>query len=403
MLVLSSVTFLSVILFFIALSLLVVIHELGHFSMAKLFNVYCFEFSVGFGPALFQRKKAGKETTFSIRAIPLGGYVSMYGESETLPEDLDVPPERSLLSIKKWKRAIIMAAGIVLNFVLGFVLFAANTVFFPQIVLNNRVSVTEFVNEDENIYYEAYQAGLRTGDTITKVGKQYYIDGVTSTLEEYEISTYDDLWNDALLQTDENLPSSLSDKLYLTLYWHPTSEGDNETIKTHTFILSSIIASETDSNVTYSWSKMGISTFLEDTQKLNFKEALRQAGSDWWESATLIAKSIGNLFIGRGYDQVGGPVAILTGSSNVLEQLGFGYYLNLWGSISVNLGLFNLLPFPGLDGWHLLVVAIEGIFHKEIPSKIKNTISTIGMLLLFGLMILVFIKDIFGLFSFAVL
>ncbi len=403
MLVLSSVTFLSVILFFIALSLLVVIHEFGHFTMAKLFNVYCFEFSVGFGPALFQKKKAGKETTFSIRAIPLGGYVAMYGESETLPEDLDIPPERSLLSIKKWKRAIIMAAGIVLNFVLGFVLFAANTVFFPQIVLNNRVTVTQYVNEKENIYYEAYQAGLRTGDTITKIEKQYYIDEVLSTLEEYEVATYDDLWNEALLQTEDTLPSSLNDKLYITIYWSPTSEGDNDTIKNHTFILTSTIASEDSTSVTYSWSKLGISVFTGERAKLSFKNALKQAGSDWWESATLIAKSIGNLFIGRGYDQVGGPVAILTGSSSVLSQLGFGYYLQTWASISVNLGLFNLLPFPGLDGWHLLVVAIEGIFHKEIPSKVKNTISTIGMLLLFALMIVVFVKDIFGLFKFAIL
>ena len=93
----------SIILFLVALTLLIAIHEAGHLTMAKIFNVYCQEYAIGFGPALLKKKRKGGETYFSIRAIPFGGYVSMYGEEIQLEEGVEVPFERSLEGIKKWK------------------------------------------------------------------------------------------------------------------------------------------------------------------------------------------------------------------------------------------------------------------------------------------------------------
>ena len=84
--------------------------------------------------------------------------------------------------------------------------------------------------------------------------------------------------------------------------------------------------------------------------------------------------------------------------STAVNSLGISYYFYLWGLISINLAVFNLLPFPGLDGWHFLVIIVESITRKELPKKFKNAMSTIGMLLLFGLMIVVTAKDIIGLF-----
>ena len=92
-----------ILLFILCLSVLIVVHEAGHFAMAKAFNVYCLDFSIGFGPALFHRKRKNGETYFSIRAFPLGGYVSMYGEGVELPDGVEVPSERSFENIKKWK------------------------------------------------------------------------------------------------------------------------------------------------------------------------------------------------------------------------------------------------------------------------------------------------------------
>ena len=134
MILAGSISIWSILLFIVSISLLITIHELGHFTMAKIFNVYVNEFSIGFGPQLFKVKKG--ETTYSLRAIPLGGYVSMFGEGVEIT-DGSVPQERSLLGIKKWKRAIIMIAGITLNFVLGFLLFFVNNAFFPKAYANS--------------------------------------------------------------------------------------------------------------------------------------------------------------------------------------------------------------------------------------------------------------------------
>ncbi len=122
---------LYILLFIVCLSTLIMVHELGHLATAKIFKVYCFEYAIGFGPKLFSKKRKNGETYFSIRAIPLGGFVSMYGEEESIPEGLEIDPSRSLLAIKKWKRAIIMAAGVIMNFVLAIVVFFIYEIAFP--------------------------------------------------------------------------------------------------------------------------------------------------------------------------------------------------------------------------------------------------------------------------------
>ena len=134
----------SIILFILSFSALIIIHELGHLSMAKLFKVYCKEYSIGFGPAIFSKKKKGGETKFSIRVVPLGGYVSMYGEGgETDPEFKDLPPERSIEGIKKWKKAIILSAGVILNAVLSFILIFISNFAFRTIFYTRQVNVAE--------------------------------------------------------------------------------------------------------------------------------------------------------------------------------------------------------------------------------------------------------------------
>ena len=142
---------------------------------------------------------------------------------------------------------------------------------------------------------------------------------------------------------------------------------------------------------------IGISMQL-DEKRNNFGEALKETFIDFGDSAVLIFRGLGQLFTPEGFKNVGGIIAIGVGTTQALQQNGFGVYLYYWGLISVNLGIVNLLPFPGLDGWHLLVIAVEGIFKKEIPSKVKNAIATVGVIILLALTAVIFIKDIIGLF-----
>ncbi|MCF0113389.1 MAG: site-2 protease family protein, partial [Bacilli bacterium] len=124
---------LYILIIVIILGVLVSIHEAGHLLAAKIFNVYCFEYSIGFGPAFLHKKRKGGETYFSLRAFPLGGYVSMYGEPGEMPEGMEEPgPNRSLAEIAKWKKGIILLAGVTMNFVLGLVLIYVKDVAFPS-------------------------------------------------------------------------------------------------------------------------------------------------------------------------------------------------------------------------------------------------------------------------------
>ncbi|MDD4154876.1 MAG: site-2 protease family protein, partial [Bacilli bacterium] len=162
---------LNLVLFLVSLGVLVTIHELGHLLTAKLFKVYCIEFSIGFGPKFFKRKKKGGETTFSIGAIPLGGYVMMYGEGAELPDGVVVDESRSLEGVKKWKRAIILSAGIVLNMVLGMTLFLISNTALPYYLFEGEAVISENSS--------AYIAGIRTGDYL---GYVKYVQGDGQTL-----------------------------------------------------------------------------------------------------------------------------------------------------------------------------------------------------------------------------
>ena len=155
-------TMLSILLFLIALGVLVSIHELGHFIAAKSFKVYCSDFSIGFGPKILKLKRKTGETTFSLGIVPFGGYVSMYGdENDDNDAIVDVPKERSLAGIKRYKRIIIMSAGIIMNFVLAYILFFISASCFRQTIVNsfyevdkNQTSLTVHTGNPEFIIYQ---------------------------------------------------------------------------------------------------------------------------------------------------------------------------------------------------------------------------------------------------------
>lgn len=389
--------FLNLVVFVLALAFTVVIHELGHFITAKAFNVYVTEFSIGFGPALFTRKGKDKETRFSIRAVPLGGYCAMVGESmpdfteeeykELSDKDKElvdiyskVEPERRLDGIKKWKRAIVMLAGVTLNFVLGFVLLI---VFFSTTSFATMYDNTVTISENSI----AEKAGWTNEDIIYK--SSFKIDNL---LEEEKVYDSSDITHNlyvSVVELSNYTPTSEKDVAHYTLV---TSE--NKTIK---FDLVPVLNEETNE---YSWPTIGI-TFSENLRThlktFNFFEAIPEAAKTFGEYSLAIVKGIGMMFTPEGFSQMGGMIQIFQVQSTMME-MGFGYVINLWAMISINLGIFNLLPFPALDGWHFLVIAIEGITKKELPKKFKETMATIGMVLLFGLMILITFKDIFALF-----
>lgn len=388
----------NLVIFLFSLVVLIVVHELGHFATAKMFKVYVSEFSIGFGPLIYQKK--GKETNFSIRGIPLGGYCAIVGEDmpELSPEEykdlsdkdkelLDlyqkVPTERKLDGIAKWKRAIIMAAGVTLNLVLAVVLFFCCNLCREAIYMyHNNVEVSA-----DSI---AAKAGWENDDDIinAKYVVTFYDENNQSELLTREFTCSEDdsnLYRFFVSLSGEGLTKSSNDTvdIYLT-----TSEN-----KEINFSLKTVVNQDQNNNVSFSWEKIGV-TLLYETRPLTFSEIIDETFTMTGDGAVAIVKGLGMLFTKEGIQQVGGIVAIFEISQEV-NAAGLASYFNLWGLISVNLAVVNLLPFPGLDGWHILVLIIEGISRKELPKKFKNIMSTIGMVLLFILMILLVFKDLF--------
>lgn len=389
-------TIISTFLFLISLGVLILIHELGHFLVAKAFNVYVKEFAIGFGPTLVSWTKG--ETTYALKAFPLGGYVAMVGE-EVSVVDNQVPFSRTLLGISKPKRALVMSAGIILNLVLAFLLFFVSNWGFTQRTLTNQLRISETS--------PAAVAGLVEGDVL--VFSQLTSGTITVTTEEgvashvlylNDFQSYEDTFSDLLrigkITAGEfvaYVPDSLSSFAEFNLPIRRYTTSTEFTEQLVTLRLNAVMQGSG-----YTLESAGIS-FTVLTADFTFIEAVQEAGRDWWRGVTLILSTVGQLFQGQNLHQVGGIVAIFSTTSSVLTNLGLGSYIFIWALISVNLAVFNLLPFPGLDGWHLLVITVEGLFKKDIPNRLKNSFAMIGFFILMSLMVFLLVRDILALIS----
>jgi regulator of sigma E protease len=384
----------SFIAFILSLGLLVFIHELGHFAMAKLYGVYVKEFSIGFGPTIIKFKRG--ETQYSLRLFPFGGYVAMHGE-EASSSDKEIPFSRSLLGISKPKRAVVMSAGIILNLLLAFILFFVANIGFTQRQVTNQLTIQE-----NSI---AFTSGIQTNEILDfELLESNEIDAITNEDITYNIhyqgfTSFDNSLLDIiefrrieLGVTEVYQPNSLDDTITFSLPILTRIENSESFLEREVALTLSTI--EVDSQFTLL--DPGIEFFVKEIN-YNLPEALTKTTQDWWGGVTLISQTIIGLFSGQNYDQVGGIVAIYSTTSSVLSNLGLGFYIYIWALISVNLAIFNLLPFPGLDGWHLMIISIEGLSKKEIPPTVKNTISMIGFIILMGLMILLLFRDLISL------
>ena len=401
---------LYILLFLVFLSVLIIIHELGHLAAAKAFNVYCLEYSIGMGPLLFKHKRKGGETQFSLRAIPFGGYVSMYGEGVELPEGVVIDEKRSLNNIKAWKRAIVLLAGVTMNAILALVFFFASNCFPQETLYRNSMNVTESSL--------AAEAGMTDG-MIFHIDEQTYHDNVSNQDKIVYLVDKEAFINDdasvkyAVVLNYETLTNFKERELSRFIYAYPYS-GENinygnlvnpSEINSLTIHFTSQVRGEEgleDSTVYTvkvntkdgSYEPFGAQIFYEKYMN-NFGGIVKNTFSDFGNCSVVLFKTIGDLFTKpSAWGNIGGIVAVGFETTSVLQNLGFGKFLFYWGFISVNLAIFNLLPFPGLDGWQLLVLIVEGISRKKIPEKVKNIVSLIGIGLLLLLMVVVVVKDV---------
>lgn len=352
--------FVSVLLGILLFSILIFVHELGHFLAAKAFGVQVNEFSMFMGPAIFKKQKG--ETLYTIRCIPLGGYCAMEGEDE----DTDNP--RSFQKASWWKRLIILVAGAAMNFLIGIVFF---TIFYMPAEQISTPVITEFSDcctfHGEN--------GLRLGDEIVEIdGEKVYTASNISLL----LSLNDTGIHDIVVERDgerivfEDLPMA---------HTHQTEDGQE-----------------------YQHYGIGMGG-----QKATLGLKLKTVWYTTLDNMRSVRLSLQMLLSGKvGLADMAGPVGIVDMMSEaattapswqdaLLTLIYFG------GFLAVNLGIMNLLPIPALDGGRvvalILTTTIERITRKKIDPKYEGYIHAAGMILLLGLMAVILFKDIFTIFK----
>lgn len=344
--------------FVFMLNVIVVIHEFGHFAVARLFGVHCHEFSIGMGPALYQRQ--GKQTIFSVRAIPFGGYVMMAGENDGSQDEntdhwLQKVPESDKLNKKPaWQQICVLAAGVCMNILLAWVLFVGISMSLGYVVEDALPVVAEVVEG-----YPAQKAGLQEGDRIIRASA----DGDT-----IDINIQYDLLEFIQYHTEDVVLTIDRDGKEIQVTINPMKDEEQG------YYMIGIVST---SNV----------------RPIAWYEGFKYGTKDMIDTTASIFTSISMLIHGRGLENLSGPVGIYTVTEKAASY-GLLTYLNLFAMISLNIGIFNLLPIPALDGGRILILAIEKLFRTKISQRvIENTIIA-SFLLLFGILIFATFNDI---------
>lgn len=350
-------TLINIIVFILILGIVVLIHEFGHFITAKSFGVYCSEFSIGMGPKLFS-KKIG-ETEYEIRALPIGGFVSMAGEADNEIEEFkDVPFERTINGISCWKKVVVFLAGVFMNFILSIVILIG---VYSFIEVQDNTPVIGSVSDNG----PAMMAGIEAGDRITKIA----YDG-----EEYIIGSYDDI-------------REVMGKI----------ESDDKTVTVEVELVRDSKTLTKQVNAQYSEeSGMFILGVISGTRQLSFFEAVNYAFDQFKTLSLLIFTTLGQLFTDTAntIGQLSGPAGIYSTTAQITATGSISQLLIFLALISTNVGIFNLLPIPGLDGCQVIFALVEKMIGRELPLKLRYTLQLAGLALVFALLIYVTINDV---------
>lgn len=343
----------SIIIAIFVFGLLIFIHEMGHFLAARLCKVTVTEFAVGMGPKLwsFVGKKSG--TRYSIRALPFGGFTSMAGEDE----ESDDPNAFSAKPL--WQRFIITAAGSLSNISIGILLMTLLVIFSGSLA---STTIYQFVGFEEGTVAQSKAEGLMEGDKIIAVdGERVHIANELA----YEI----------MRRGIEDIDITV------------IRDGEEITIENVTF------PQESSDGITF-----GSLDFYVYAEHKTVGNVLKHAFYRSELTIEMIWESLYDLVTGRyGMEAVSGPVGVTQVLGEAAET-GFSDLVYMAVVLSMNLGVMNLLPLPALDGGRLLFLLVELVRGKRINPNAEAMIHFVGIVILFGLMIVIAFKDIAALF-----
>ena len=323
--------------------ILIFIHEFGHFIAAKLLGVRVNEFALGMGPKLLKWGKG--ETQYSINLFPIGGYCAMEGE------DAKSADERAFCNKKPWRRFLIVVMGAVFNLLLGLVLISITLMPQKQFAMT---TVDSFRDNAVSV-----QHGLQEGDKIIKVdGRKIF----TTYDLSYAFSNVADDSIDITVKRDGKLV-----ELNNVMFAHEEIEGINY---------------------------LTVDFYVTGRQK-TFSSFIGQTFKTAISNCAVVYRSLFDLITGRyGISAMSGPVGVTAAIGNVAKESLLDL-IPIMALITINLGIFNLLPIPALDGGRLVFIVFEMIFRKPVPQKYEAIVHAVGMILLLTFMAIISFKDIY--------
>jgi len=366
----------TIILFLVVLAVLIFVHELGHFIVAKKSGIRVDEFAIGFPPKVFSWVKG--ETKYVLNLIPFGGYVKIFGENPDDESMTGADSARSFVNAKKWKQVCVLVSGVLFNIIFAWLLISASFMCGSMVPVGEEASnYSKYIKDTQVVLTKvmadspAEKAGLIQGDRLLQInsgGKVYGSmngAGLNTTLVREAI--------EKCLNGSIEITYKRNDQVYTVLAIASSSGADN---------------------------KKMIGIYMENvgTVKLNPFLALWEGGKLTLTTFKQVAIGLGTFLLqvvkGNGdFSQVSGPVGIVSLVGDA-ANFGFVYFLGFVAFISLNLAVINLIPFPALDGGRVLFVIIEAVTRRPIKPKIANAFNAAGFFLLITLMLVITYRDI---------
>ena len=342
---------LNLICFIFILGIIVLVHEFGHFIFAKMFGIYVYEFSIGMGPKIISKKKKDGETEYSIRAIPIGGFVQLAGEE--IDDDKDIPKNRKLYSKPAWQRFLVMFFGAGNNFILAFL------VLFLGALIWGSPNMDPVINK-LTPNYPMIESGINENDTILAINNHK-----TTSIDDVKLYL-------TMVKDGEDILFKIKDTNgnIKEINVKPKEEEVNGE-KVYR------VGIEFDGNVRYGFVR-------------SISYSFKKMGALFKQMVVVLK----NLFTGGlSVSNLSGPVGIYTIVGETREA-GLSSLFQLIALLSLNVGFINLLPFPAFDGGRILFLIIEKIKGSPVKTETENLVHTIGFILLMLLMLYVTFNDI---------
>ena len=346
----------AIIAFVIVLSVVVFVHELGHFLAARWAGVRVNKFSVGFGPAIVKwHDKHG--TQWQIACIPLGGYVSIYGQEDMFDrkkyDALSREKKRGhYLSVTPWKQFIIIAAGVTMNFILAWFIYSATFMFHPQQV---QLPIIGQVIRNST----AFKAGVKPGDTILQIDNEKVTNWGEILIAKELASAHD---ADVLVARGKNI---VHVKLAPTEEWGLVADGSKT-----------------------------------EFRKKGFFGAIYSGARNTYKESKLVLTVLKQVVTGERSNKDLGSLITIAQISGEKMAIGFFALMTFIARLSVNLAIINLLPLPVLDGGYLLILAVEAVIRRKLTGKWMEIVIMFGWVLIFAIFLLTMWNDlarVFGL------